>query len=319
MRFAPPLLALLVVAAMAAAGVVPVVRPALAQIESREGIALQNQILQLRAELDQLRRGGSALAAPSAVPPPGYYRGGAGGAPPPGGQVELLNQLLDRVGQLEEEVRRLRGRLDETEFRSRQLAAELEKLQGDMDFRLQQLEGGGRGGAGRPPAPGPGQQGGAVAPPSRTASAGGMVPTPPSPGPVPAVSGVPRPPERALAEGQQALARRDFASAEAAAREVLANRGGGPRGQDALLLLGEALLGKGDPQNAAISFDDAYRRNRQGARAPEALLGLATSFNTFNARREACATLDQLRSEFPRLSPPLATRAQELRRRAGCR
>ncbi|MBW8271223.1 tetratricopeptide repeat protein, partial [Caldovatus aquaticus] len=134
-----------------------------------------------------------------------------------------------------------------------------------------------------------------------------------------AAAGAPRPPERALAEGQQALARRDFAAAEAAAREVLANRGGGARAQDALLLLGEALLGKGDPQNAAIAFDDAYRRNRQGARAPEALLGLATAFNAFNARREACATLDQLRSEFPRLPPALAAQAQEQRRRAGCR
>ncbi|GGG45034.1 hypothetical protein GCM10010964_35540 [Caldovatus sediminis] len=296
MRFTLPVLAL--TAAMAGAGIVPPSGPALAQIESREGIALQNQILQLRAELEQLRRGGSALAAPS-LPPPGR---GAGVALP-GGQVELLNQLLDRVGRLEEEVRSLRGRVEEAEFRSRQLAAEVEKLQGDMDFRLRQLEGGG---AARPPGAG-------AAAPARPAA------PPPAAAPAPAAAGVPRPPERALAEGQQALARRDFAAAEAAAREVLANRGGGPRGQDALLLLGEALLGKGDAQNAAIAFDDAYRRNRQSARAPEALLGLATAFNAFNARREACATLDQLRSEFPRLPQPLATRAQEQRQRAGCR
>ncbi|MBW8271499.1 YbgF trimerization domain-containing protein, partial [Caldovatus aquaticus] len=153
MRSTPPLLALVVAAVAAAAA--PLARPALAQIESREGIALQNQILQLRAELEQLRRSGSALTAPS-LPPPAAR--GAGPALPQG-QVELLNQLLDRVGQLEEEVRRLRGRLEEAEFRGRQLAAEVEKLRGDVDFRLQQLEAGGRGGAARPAGAAPGAQG----------------------------------------------------------------------------------------------------------------------------------------------------------------
>ncbi|WP_254453513.1 hypothetical protein [Siccirubricoccus sp. G192] len=111
-------------------------QPAFAQAESREGIYLQNQILQLRQELDQLRRGGSSLGAPPVVVAP---RGGA--AP----QGELLGQLLDRVSGLEEEVRRLRGRLEESEFRDRQLSQTVEKLQGDVDYRLQQLEGqGGR-------------------------------------------------------------------------------------------------------------------------------------------------------------------------------
>src|SRR5688500_19341669 len=85
--------------------------PARAQIDSREGIALQNQILQLRSELEQLRRGGSALGGP-ALPLPGRAAPGL-----PGGQAELLQQLLERVGQMEEEVRRLRGRAEEAEFR----------------------------------------------------------------------------------------------------------------------------------------------------------------------------------------------------------
>src|SRR4051812_25815967 len=78
--------------------------PARAQAESREGIFLQNQILQLRQELEQLRRGGGAagLAPPAATAVP---RGAAGS------QGELVGALLDRVGSLEEETRRLRGRL----------------------------------------------------------------------------------------------------------------------------------------------------------------------------------------------------------------
>ena len=139
MRPTRALAAALILAAplMAGGWCVVSARPALAQAESREGIFLQNQILQLRQELEGLRRsgGGSGLAAP--VP-----RGGGGAAP----SGELLSQLLERVGALEEELRRMRGRLDETEFRNRQLAQSVEKLQGDVDFRLQQLEGGGGGG-----------------------------------------------------------------------------------------------------------------------------------------------------------------------------
>lgn len=264
--------------------------PAAAQLDSREGIALQNQILELRRDLDALRRGG-VPAAPAPVP-----RGGGGGAP-----QEIVQQLLARVGELEEQVRRLRGQLDVAENANRRLAEDVEKLRGDMDFRLQQLEGG-RPGAARPP------QGPAAAP----------APAPQAQGPGSNPPTGPRTAERAIADGQAALARRDYATAETAAREVIAGRPG-PRTQDANLLLGEALLGRQQYQNAALAFDEAYRRNRQGSRAPEALLGLANSFLGFGARREACDTLDQLASEHTRLAPPVAQRVADARRRGQCR
>ncbi|MFC4170356.1 hypothetical protein ACFOY6_23795, partial [Pseudoroseomonas aestuarii] len=89
--------------------------PAAAQMESREGIALQNQILQLRQELDMMRRsgGGGGYAAPVPMAPPAGRGGVAGGSP------ELLSQMLERVGALEEEVRRLRGQVQESEYRVR--------------------------------------------------------------------------------------------------------------------------------------------------------------------------------------------------------
>ncbi|MBI0435119.1 YbgF trimerization domain-containing protein [Roseomonas sp. KE0001] len=259
--------------------------PALAQMESREGIALQNQILQLRQEMEALRRGGGGgYAAPVPVAPRGATAGGN----------ELLSQLLDRVNSLEEEVRRLRGQSDQLDYRLRTNQQALEKLQGDMDYRLQQLEQGGGGG----------RQG--AAPPARPAQ----------PAAEPAAA-APRTPERALSEGQAALSRRDYAAAEAAAREVIASRNSA-RAQDAQLLLGDALLGRQQYQSAALAYDDAYQRNRRSGRAPEALLGLSNAFLGFGAKREACATLADLRSQFPQLSGGLASRAAEARRRGGC-
>lgn len=268
-----------------------------AQVESREGITLQNQILQLRQELEQLRaRGGGGYAAP-ALPPPS--RGGAAG-----GGSELVGQLLDRVSALEDETKRLRGRVDQLEFQNRNLQQQMEKLQGDTDYRLQQVEQGGgaarRSQAPATPAPGP-----AAAPPASAPAAA-------------APAAAPRTPERALSDGQAALSRRDYAAAEAAAREVIGARSA-PRQQDAQILLGDALLGRRDYQNAALAYDDAYRRNRKSGRAPEALLGLANAFNGFGAKREACQTLDQLNSEFPKPSGGFASQAAQARQRAGCR
>lgn len=266
--------------------------PAAAQMDSREGIALQNQILELRRDLDAVRRGGGVAVAPAPAP----SRGGA--AMP----QELAQQLLARVAELEEQVRRMRGQLDVAENANRRLSEDVEKLRGDMDFRLQQLEGGGRPAAPRPP------QGPAAA----QAPAPQQAPAPPPQQPGPRTA------ERAIAEGQAALGRQDYAAAEGAAREVLQGRPG-PRAQDANLLLGEALLGRRQFQNAALAFNDAYNVNRRSSRAPEALLGLANSFQGFGARREACDTLDQLRSDFTQLPNALAQRVADSRRRAQCR
>ncbi|MFC3029125.1 MULTISPECIES: hypothetical protein [Roseomonadaceae] len=274
--------------------------PASAQMESREGIALQNQILQLRQEMEVLRRAGPAAGLPAPQPAPSALGGrptAPGGAP----QGDLVGSLLERVQRMEEDLRNLRGRADEADFRARALQERLEKLEGDMDFRLQQLEGQRQGNAAPPARPG--------APAAPVAAA-----TPPPAPPAAA----PRTPQRALAEGQTALGRRDWAAAEAAAREVIAARDTA-RALDAQILLGNALAGKRDFAGAAVAFDDAFRRNPRGSRAPEAMVGVANALIGLNNNRDACAQLNDLRGRFPNLSGPTATRATEARRRAQCR
>ncbi|WP_241667113.1 tol-pal system YbgF family protein [Muricoccus nepalensis] len=290
----------LLLAGVALGGMTP--GAARAQAESREGIYLQNQILQLRQEMELMRR-----AAPVAPPVAAPSRGGA---PVAGG--ELIGPLLDRVSALEDEVRRQRGLAEQAEFRNRTLQQQLEKLQGDVEYRFNQIEG--RGGA-APAGRAGGGQPGALTPSTTAAPATPAVPA--APAGQPSAPG-PRTPEVALREGQAALGRRDFAASEAAAREVLAARAP-TRAQDAGILLGDSLMGKRDFQNAALAYDDAYRRSRASGRAPEAMLGLANAFNGFGAKRESCQTLDDLRTQFPRLPASLADRVGQARQRAGCR
>lgn len=253
--------------------------PAQAQMDSREGIALQNQILELRRDMQavQAQRGGG-------LPPPAPYRGGGGGG------SEIAAQLLDRVASLEEEVRRLRGQVDEQANLHRRQQDDLAKQVADLSFRLQNA---------------------AVAPPPG--------PAPVQPGPGPAAPTGRRPPELAMQEGNAALARRDYAMAETAAREVLAVGRGSPRAGDAQFLLAQSLMGKRDFAGAAVAYDDAYNRSRTGSRAPDALLGTANALSALNERAAACASLDKVRAEFPSLRSDVREGAASLRGRLGCR
>ncbi|MGK7866044.1 tetratricopeptide repeat protein [Falsiroseomonas sp. E2-1-a20] len=292
--------------ALLLAGALALPGAAHAQMETREGIALQNQILQLRQEVEILRRGGA-----NTLPPPSPGGSSLGGRPPAAGaapQGELVGALLDRVARLEEDLRILRGRSEEAEFRQRSLQERLEKLEGDIDFRLRQIEGQRQGSAA--PA-GPATAAAPAAPPAAARPA-----TPPAATPAPAA--VARPPQRALAEGQAALDRRNFTAAEAAAREVLASRETARHG-DAQILLGGALAGRRDFAGAAVAYDDAFRRAPRGSRAPEAMLGVANALIGLNNNRDACAQLADLRGRFPDLRGPVAERVADARRRAQCR
>jgi TolA-binding protein len=279
--------------------------PAHAQVDSREGIALQNQIYQLRQQIqglqDQVARGG----------------GGGGGAPRPtyvvppssGGSGDLVAQLLTRVDSLEDQVRQLRGQIQQTQNQVDRQGADLGKRIDDLSFQAGQ-GGGAPSAASRPPP-------GSVAPPLPT---GTLAPPPgvaPSQAPTPPTAAPPRTPEMAMQDANAALARHDYQRAEAAAREVLANRTS-PRAYDAQMALAQALAGQRQYPQSAIAFDDAYNRSRKGIHAQDALLGLANSLAAINEKKAACDTVARLHSEFPQARPDVRESAAAIRGRLGC-
>lgn len=256
---------------------------ALAQVDSREAIALQNQIYQLRQEVQQLRDQSARGGAPA--------RGGSSGYS--SSSNDMVAQLLTRVDAMEEQMRQLRGRIDETQNQMQRQNAELAKKIDDLAFQMS----------------------GSAAPGAAPAA-----PRPPAPSsPPPATTGpIPRTPERALQEGNAALARRDYAAAEQAAREVLANRNS-PRAYDGQFLLAQSLAGQRQFPQAAIAYDDTYNRSRKGSYAQDALLGLANALNAINEKKAACDTLGRLQTEFPQPRADLRDSIAGARQRAGCR
>jgi TolA-binding protein len=275
--------------------------PAQAQVDSREGITLQNEIYQLRQELkaleDQSSRGGAV------------YRPAPNSPQLPAGSSDLLAQLLTRVDALEEQVRQLRGRVDETQNQVQRQNDELSKRIDDLAFQISPQ--GGRPGGQAGPALLPPTAGQALAPP--------QPPPPPVPpaAPRPAAPPGPRSAETALQEGNAALARRDYAAAEAAAREVLSNRTS-PRAYDAQFLLAQALAGERQFPQAAVAYDDVYNRSRTGAHAEDARLGLASALTSINEKKAACDVLSRMPGEFPHLRADISAGMAATATRAGC-
>ncbi|MBO6036827.1 MAG: hypothetical protein J6P38_07105, partial [Acetobacter sp.] len=74
------------------------------EITSREGIALQNQILELRQTLGQMQESLDNMPTSSNV---------HSSRPLSSGDSDLLSQLLDRVNSLEQHQRDMRGEIDQ--------------------------------------------------------------------------------------------------------------------------------------------------------------------------------------------------------------
>jgi len=302
--------------------------PAAAQM-TREEIALRNQIYELQQQVQALQQqmAGQGRSGGSYLSQPGYQ------APQANGGNDIVAQLLARVQTLEEEVRTLRGRVDETQNELQKQGADLGKRIDDLAFQMQNP--GATGGtptetappagpgspAGLPQGPAPGspiplQPGPTLSPPPGML---GSIPMQPAQPAQPPGAPVRRTPELAMQDGNAALARHDYPAAEAAAREVLNNYRTSPRAYDAQFLLARALAGERQFSQAAIAYDDTYNRNRKGAHAPEALVGLANALTAINEKRAACDTLAKLHAEFPQQRPELRDAAASVQQRAGCR
>jgi TolA-binding protein len=260
-------------------------------VTSREGIALQNQILSLQNQMQQLQAqvqqvqangGGNASAAPSDA----------------GGSGTLVTQLLQRVSTLEDEVRTLTGNLQQLQNQVDTQNAQLSKQIGDITFQMQNGAGGAAAGA------------------AAGAGAGAAAASAPPPPAAPAV--VAPTPEELMQRGVLALHEGHYQESEGIAREILAKHRSSPRAYDAQYLLAQSLQGEQRYQEAALAFDDAYNMNHKGSRAPNALLGLAMTLGSINQKSAACDTLRTLHAQFP--APPhyLAAPIAAEHHRLGC-
>ncbi|WP_298280994.1 hypothetical protein [Acidocella sp.] len=273
-------------------------------IQSQEGITLQNEIEQLQSQVQQLQAnpgggGGSALGGG------GGYNGGGGGGYGVGGQSEATPQsgnmvatLLSQVQQLQSQVQALNGKVDTLQNQVTTQNAQMQQEIGDLKFQM------GNGGQAGGQAPQPG--GGQMSQPTQQA---------PAPQAAAPVSGSPRDQLRAALSAYDA---RDYGNAAQIAQALVTNNKQAPEAYRAQYLVGQADSAKGDDQDAAIAYDATYNMNRAGPYAATALLGLAGSLANISQNEAACDTLASFNSQFTSPSASEKLRAGEIARRAGC-
>lgn len=324
----------------AAAGALPV--PAFAQSVGMQDLI--NRVDRLQRELTTLQRQvytgkpPPADAATSAPPPVASDPGDSGSA--------ARNAV--RISQLENEIRRLTGRIEEVDHHIGQIQRRLDQLVGDMDRRLTALEGGRPAAAASADGAQPGVQPGPLAGDPAPQPQGAAPPLPPNaPGAPPRPLGTiprdlavqtPRGPDPA-AQPQAAqpvlppgtpeqqydyalslmLQKQDFAQAETALRAFLEAHPKDKLAGNAQFWLGETFFVRKNFQDAAFAYAESFQKYPKGIKAPDSLLKLGMSLAELDKKKEACTAYSRLLETFPRVNATFKARVDREQRRSKCK
>jgi tol-pal system protein YbgF len=293
--------------------------------QSSDTSQLMNRLDRVERDLKELRgqvyRGGATGSGQASAP--------IGGT---GGEYPLL-----RIDQLEEELRRLTGKLEEIQFAQDQQSSRLERLSNDIDFRLKALEGGKTpaapaqtaGPTAAPPVNQPAGPAAIPGDPFRSPPAGnlGSMPAgqpsvlPPAAAPAPPAAQTALPggtPEEQYNYAFGLVRQGDLASAEIALKEFIAKNPKHERAGNADYWLGETYYARGNYQAAATAYLDTVQTYGTGPKGPDALLKLGMSLGLLQQKGEACQILKSLPAKFPKAEAPLKDRAKLEMQRLKC-
>jgi len=208
--------------------------------------------------------------------------------------------MEDRLNQLQQTITMLTGQVEQLQYRNQQLQQQLEKMQADHDFRLEQIEKG-RGGAPRPPSPAP------------------------SPAPAPPQAHAAAPPAAGGAQGEQLyhdafklLQDGDYAGAERAFKNFVQRNPNHALAGNAQYWLGETYYARRDYQNAMVSFAEGYKAYKTSPKGPDNLLKLGITLAVLNKKQEACAVFARFNQDYPRATDLQKRRIDQERQKNGC-
>ena len=231
-----------------------------------------------------------------AVAPPAIVTGTPASQP--------LNDLSDRVGELERQLRTLTGQVEANQFQIKQLQDAQAKLRGDVEFRLAALEGGAKSSA-TVPAP-------VAAPPLKGAKADPVKPPKPDTAPAKPVSET-----AAWKAAYASVLAKDWDAAAPALTGFITDWPQSARIPQAQYFLGKASAAKGDNAGAARAFLDNYKTYPKNPHAPDSLIGLANALSGLKKPKDACRVLGELDS-YDALTAVQKTDAKAARVKAKC-
>lgn len=234
------------------------------------------------------------------------------------------------IGLDDEKSRAMNGKFEEVEHSVNTLAAKLDKIIADIDFRLAAIE----------------KNAAAVVAETKPIEAANQNKpvdiTPAAKPEVAASSAVPAaitPDDSAKTEDKKstnaAPAKTDAAAqydkafeflrlakydeAERAFKDFIANNKGSDLLGNAYYWLGETYYIRENYQQAAVNFLKGYQDYPKGNKAIDNLLKLSMSLKSLKKEKEACATLDKMKKEYPSIDKDLLAKANAERKVLKCK
>lgn len=263
--------------------------------------------------LDRLERAVNNMQSNN---PGGGSSDGSASAPSMGGAGSA--DTLSRLGEIEDQLRSLTGRVEELGHRVDQTAQDLQNYKADSELRFQDLQKG----AGAPPAPGEPQEPSAATGPAQLTPPGASKPAAPA-----AARAAPAAPTVSLPAGTSQvqydfaidlLKRGQFPQARDALKQFLQQHPKDALAGNAQYWLGETYYVQGQYKDAADSFLKGYTTYSKSSKAPDSLLKLGMTLSALGQKDAACATFGQLKEQFPQASPAVVARNKQERQKAGC-
>ncbi|CAN7539527.1 tol-pal system protein YbgF [Phenylobacterium sp. LjRoot225] len=202
-----------------------------------------------------------------------------------------LQDLANRLGDLEQTLTRINGSLDATSQevdQARRANADLQAQVKALSDRLTAVE----------------QKAEAAAAP-----------------PAPAAQDAPAPqasPTEAFAKARELMLGGDYAGAEGAFAAYVQTYPDAPRAPEARYWWGKTLSVRGAHAQAATAYIGAIRGWPKTTWAPDAVSELARSLVALKKPADACATLSELAKRYPKAPPAVTSRATATARQAKC-
>ncbi len=260
-------------------------------------------------------------------------------APPAFAQTAATHNET-RLAQQEYEIRAINGRIEQIEFAVNRLDSVMQKLQNDVDARLQRIEAAQVAAAQQQAAAFAAQaqaqqqaQAAAAAQPQPPAmdvngSLGGLKmqngkvtggvnkpKTPPLPS-VPADYGLT--PAEQYDRAFNLLREANYSEAEDAFKAFIEKNPKEKLIDNAKYWYGETLYVRGRFDEAAVAFADAFQQNPHGSKAPDSLLKLGISLKELDKTKEACVTFSELKAKYPKAPASIKARADDERAKLKC-
>jgi tol-pal system protein YbgF len=210
--------------------------------------------------------------------------------------------IEDRLNQLQQAITMLTGQLEQLQYRNQQLQQQMEKMQADYEYRLDQIGGGRPGGA----PPRPGAQ--AAAPPPAA--------TPPSaPPPAGAAGGNA---DQLYNDAMKKMQDGDNAGAERAFKTFLQSHPKHQLAGNAQYWLGETYYARKDYQNAVTAFAEGYKSYKASPKGPDNLMKLGITLAALGRKADACQVFAKYSQDYPRAPDLNKRRVEQERQKNGC-